>query len=255
MSILKIIDISNNKTIGHNWNTGDGLRFDGVDSYVGYAIPPSGIAGVGDFSISIIYYAENNNPIGGASPRLLTTGFATGNASVGSVDIGLNVFRFYFSPILYSEVGSVLLLNQLVHRVYVKRANLLQCQVYTNGVLTSTGVTNTNLPVIVSNNFRLGAKTTAPSGIYNGVIFDTKVFDRALTALEISQLYIKVGNLVPASSVSALRLDARFNSKQGTVAVDSSSSGVTGSLTNFNSTAIGVTNSWVDKYRNPITIY
>ena len=81
-------------------------------------------------------------------------------------------------------------------------------------------------------------------------VYDLKIFNKALTQTEITELYIRKGSRIPLTAVSNVVADWRFNQKEGTILLDTQ--GNNGILNNFANTNVGIGNAWVDNLGNSI---
>lgn len=141
--------------------------------------------------------------------------------------------------------NTVMALNTWYHVVGVKTGNTVS--VYVNGVSDATPVTNSSQGAVViddGNPPSIGRQSNSNVQFFNGMIDDVRVYNRALTAAEIKQLY-QAGNTKFNTNISTKYNDGltgywRFDGADtvwtsDTVAttLDKSGNGNTGTLTNM----------------------
>ncbi len=220
------------------------LEITGNDCTISFAIKSNTTAGVqqilskGSASQRLYSVAIDNNKIG----------FAYGN--------GFTLFDF----LVYIPFTDT---TQINHVVLVKDgndANNARC--YVNGALVAhTVFFNTLTPPLLPNthNLQIGDHPIGYfTGVapFNGIIYDLKIFNTALTATEATQLYNTRSEIIPIGVIGNCVLDMRFNEKENFTAYDTSGNVNNGTLTNYTvgDVTLGVTNKWVDEFGNPILI-
>jgi len=254
---------SNDKILNYKWSVGEGLKFDGVNDYVSLGnILDFNISS--EFSINIIFKAFDLTVFNLRSRRLFSKILdVAGNAFGYNIAVTINqiFIEFIQGSGNYMQIQALhtFNINQLYNITLIKRTGIgiSNIDFYVDGILKNTIILGSSGIVTSFSNIGntivgayCGSTTT---GIFNGLIFDTKVFNKALTQEEVTELYIKQGKIVPATVIDNLQLDMRFDDKSGTIAKDQSGNVYNGTLTNFTNTSLGVNNSWVDKYGNSIT--
>ena len=251
-------------TLKHNWNRGNGLKFDGSNDYVNLGNVLN-FEITDEFSIGLILKFNNFNLSLGSLPKIFTkispafTGYNFQINSGGRV----NFTMVHTSPNI--KVGAItvntLSINTNYNLIVTKSTGITSAaiKIYIDGI--SQTLTDNTLGVMGSilntSNARIGGWSESEIGFLNGTVFDCKVFNKELTQSEVSKLYQTSNQLIPSTAISNCVADWRFEDKSGTILNDSSPSNYDGALTNYaaGTTALGATNVWVDKYGNSITQY
>ena len=164
---------------------GKAYDFDGVDG----GVYIEGSAGTG--SVLNIY---NTDITISAWVNIRTGGSIVARAKPHYITYQLRAFtkayvNMYISPVHYQvETDEILLPNTWYHIVGVFDRASDKGYVYINGVLEAEGP----LPDAPSTNdglTKIGCRNSATDGTFDGKIDDVRIYDRALTAEEIRQLY------------------------------------------------------------------
>ena len=252
---------------GHKWDSGNGLKFDGVNDY----IEVSKVFALADIrTVSFWMKASTVN----ASSTIVSFG-TTGNNNAYAwayITVSFNLLVFGYSalngsPYTRCNISDNLIDGNLHHIVCIFSGNRINNDItgfkcYVDGILkivTNISVVGGSLPTIQGVS-KIGGYPGA-SGVvrafYKNYLFDLKVFNKELSQTEITELYTKQGQIVPSTAMSSLQLDYRFNNKSSTVLTDKSINGYHGTLMNYaiETTDLGATNSWCDKYGNALTAY
>jgi hypothetical protein len=181
--------------------TGHSLEFDGVNSYIEVAGPSSGPInniGTGDFTLSL--WATNK----------ATTNYQEMIGNWGSN--GLFLGRDSTAGQLHAYVGDanahVADINYTIpsdnswHFYTLKRTSG-NCEVYVDGIIQGT---NFNAPGTLATTVatRIGSRGDSVTEVWNGNIDDARIYNRALTASEISFLYNGSGLDPGTSNLQAL---------------------------------------------------
>lgn len=245
----------------HNWNCGNGLKFDGVNdtltigniSALDFDNTDSftltswfKLISFGSSSACVLFSKIVTNPtIYGYSTRIYTSN------QIGIIFTNNTVNRYKIVQLSSSLVGG------LHHIAYVANGDALTQRMYVDGVeITNSPFYSPNVIGSSKNsgNLTLGTQTTDPiyTNYTNTIIYDSKIFNRALTSAEIFALYTKQNQIIPASAISNCVADWRFEDKQGTSLLDQSGNNYTGTLNGFTNTSLSSGNAWVDKYGNSI---
>jgi len=241
------------------FNCGNGLKFDGVNDYVQATTPnllfPINTA----YSFSFI--------CGIISGQIVNSGLMIGNNTGLTNGIYIqnryNFLQFSLTKTFSTNRLYVLSSQNLssgVYHIVITKSNLYNLSAinfYINSVIQSKFAAYDNLTDLTFADNSLNLNGGSGIGYYNDRMYDLKVFNKELTQAEVTELYNKQGQIVPASAMSSLQLDYRFNNKSGTVLTDKSINGYNGTLVNYaaGTTTLGATNSWCDKYGNAITAY
>jgi hypothetical protein len=247
-----------------NWSVGNGLKFDGVNDYVDCGnILNFEYNQAFSINLSILFKSFTTSAI--AVQRIISKmlindkGYSINSNVDGklifSVRTNLNNRKGLFT-------NSNLNLNQLYNITFTKGISVEPntYNVYVNGVNDNGDTLNEgsiNSSIISTQPFLISSFANINSGFFNGDIFDIKVFNKELTQVEVTKLYHTQGQNIPSTAVSNCVADWTFNDKQGTALTDKSGNNYNGILIGYadGTTNLGATNSWIDKYGNPITQY
>ena len=206
---------------------GTALRFDGVDDYV--EVPDANIPAStfqNGFTLSAWI---NPKTLGESSAGYIfdkstdlnqTGGFVYGLDSNNRIRVRVNA-----GTGRYAATG-VINLNKYQHVAATVASNGTVTH-YINGVVSGTPAATGALSGITTTNvLRIGNRSTATDRTWDGIIDEPRIWSRALTAQEISDLYFN--NIVPRDSLVAEYL---FNEASGTTALDTSGNGKNGTIT------------------------
>jgi len=248
---------SNDKILNHKWSVGEGLKFDGVNDYVKTSTFPNLSNKDMDYSVFGILNISN-----------LATYKEFICSAVNTDDRQLEII--YANTFFFVRVGNISNLGILTFPItfgmntitIVKVGhNLINWKCFVNGSEVIISIANNvyNVSSSYSNNAYIGIYGSDVEGAAellrksDNPIYDLKVFNKELTQEEVTELYIKQGQIIPSTAISNCVLDMRFDDKSGTIAKDKSGNNYNGTLTNFTNTSLGAGNSWCDKYGNSIT--
>jgi len=202
---------------GANWTTGQisgGLRFDGVDDYVDVGDPVDGSLDFGatdSFSISVwVKIAQDGQPVykqrcagvGGVYHEGYKVRVYLEKLYFGFKDTGDNGISIYGNTIVTDD--------QWHHVVAVRDTGTDKLYLYLDGTSDATPVTDITIGSLdTDRSLEIArADSTVPPGVsyYGGKIDDVRIYDRALSAEEIRQLYRKggSGNSTPVHTMSAI---------------------------------------------------
>ena len=251
---------TNNKIDKIDFNSGDGLKFDGIDDYV--TIPyNSGWALKNTDSFSLSFIVKCINPLDTNQNFLFSTenflsGYNSGIRFAIRPSTGLILsasLRQSTSPesgVALSKLGAFD--NTIVNHFVATWRNKEPISIYVNGVLL-TGTSYTVNSIVSIENTEPIVTYNKITNVFNNIIMDDfKLFRKELTQLEVTKLYQTQGQLIPSTAQANLLADWRFEDKQGTILKDYSPNNYNGTLTNFSNTTLGVNNAWVNKYGNSI---
>jgi hypothetical protein len=237
-------------TNGPTWaggKFGKGISFDGTDDYV--AVPNLGFSGAArQFSVCMWY-----NPSTGSTLRTL---FSMGGDGTNSSANSLEILRDYPSANDLSMYGngqavrltanSTPAVNQWTHACFSSDGTTTK--IYTNG----TQAASTAFSWTINNNtYAIGADLAQGGVAYNwyGSIDDVRIYNRALSAQEVSNLYNSSGEALGILNrahrdtlTSGLVGYWSFDGSQmsGNTATDGSGGGNFGTLTSGPTKTIGV---------------
>ena len=252
----------NNKPIKINWNSGDGLQFDGTNDFVN-------CGNILNFNrtdaFSFCFICSPLDVDGTILSKLQSNGSGTGYYIFFSVANNIRLTLRTGDTQLTTKVWNYILsLGSLYHVVFTTSngtSSGMKC--YINGVELLNHISESNNATTITNteNFKiatLGNPAVGPLtnvSYYRGGIYDLKIFNKELTALEVRYLYHTQNQLIPLSAMSSLQADWRFNQRSGNTLKDYSPNGYNGTLTNFDNTSLGVNNAWVYNNNQPVTQY
>jgi len=172
-------------------NRGLVLNLDGIDDYVEVADDDSLDFGTGSFSIAAWIKIEGDTAPSSSVHTIVGKRKPTGNKSqfIFCVRDVSEVLRFGTRDDSVSEVTGIAIISDgNWYNVAAVRNSNGMMELYVNGVLDA-GV---SLPVRdVDNDAFLGIGTHSTQGVnyFNGLIDDVRIYDRALSAGEVQQLY------------------------------------------------------------------
>lgn len=248
-----------------DWNSGNGLTFDGVNDYIdcnfstpswdidtpfsiGLSYTPiQKIAGQNDVIFSNRRYISLNS-----HGIMIALGqFSTGVYTIYLLHIDERTYRYSGVNINYP-----LQLNTTYYIIFTK-SNTIGNSGYIGYILGDSKYSDYSLftnPLINTSDTKSEYNWTinryVPGDPSSGIcsVNDIKLFNKCLTPEEARYLYNKQGQIIPASAISNVVVDYRFEDKQGTILKDISPNNYNGTLTGFTNTTLGASNQWVDKY-------
>ncbi|HEY4478915.1 MAG TPA: LamG-like jellyroll fold domain-containing protein, partial [Candidatus Paceibacterota bacterium] len=159
---------------------GQGLRFDGVNDAINTG---SDMIGTGEDSISA-WINPRSFALSGNDSRIVTNDktILTMRSSNSTIGISSNGIA------LVEAASSAIVLNRWTH-VTVTRNSSGTANLYVNGILSGTANQNSGTPSGGSTNVFIGNSSLLTSRPFDGIIDDVRVYNRALSATEITQLY------------------------------------------------------------------
>lgn len=179
---------SNNGTIyGATWTTGQvngALDFDGVDDYVDCGTGPA-ITGTGTFTASV--WVKTDSAKGQAMLVQRSTTSGNGSYGVSILSDGRVQLHIYNGGYGFLFQSDVTVNDGLWHHIVAARTNSTDGEIYVDGSLAASGSgparSLSNFPVWIGRGF------TVPA-YFNGLIDEVRIYNRALSAEEIRQLYL-----------------------------------------------------------------
>jgi hypothetical protein len=173
-------------TNGPTWVAGrvgsGALNFDGSNDVV---TMPSDVLGTGNITISAWVYPESFG--GGSSARIAGNGQTY--LKVGSFGSRFN-FTSNAGAVVLNAADNSVVLNSWTH-VAVTRQSDGTANIYINGVLSKTGASGTP---VAGSNFTISNS----SGVaWDGSIDEVRLYNRVLSAQEISDIYTDTGGSTP----------------------------------------------------------
>jgi hypothetical protein len=236
-------------TNGPTWTTGKlgkAINFDGANDYVTMG-DPTALKLAGAFTISAWIYPESFG--GNSRGRIVdkNSGFIAGYLldldnfnTTNGIAVAVNDG---FSATSRSRIFSnAVTLNKWQHIIALFDGT--NVTVYNNGVSVGASQTLT-VPTSGTDNFVIGGRTTDNTRNFDGYIDEVRVYNRALSGTEITNLY-NLGaeklNVSPTASLTSGLVgywtfdgkDTPWTSSSAGTATDRSGNGNTGTLTNMN---------------------
>jgi hypothetical protein len=144
---------------------------------------------------------------------------------------GLSQLIFYRNGIFLAWSDSAKYSDQWIHLVYVIEQGV-GAYVYANGELVASDTTYTsNLDYTTNPTLKIGAYGNTSAGFLNGAVGGAKIFNTALTAAQVADLYLNPEKIVPDGvASSALKLWLPMMEGAGASAYDGSGNGNDGTI-------------------------
>jgi len=211
---------------GAQWTTGwlDGaLSFDGIDDYV--EVPDNNSQQITTNQITACAWIKLNEDVGNTQDRIICkqengvthwvlTVFGegyypgcTGNQLVFHDSDGMHFYEICVSP-------TNLIPNQWYHVAATDNAG--QIRIYLNGELDESCDDGYGIPPIINAPITIGNVMTrrwGPQFFFNGKIDDARIYDRALSAEEVQEIY--------SQAAGGLMAHWKFDEGEGDIAYDS----------------------------------
>lgn len=221
---------------------GNALEFDGTDDYVSKASAPLNVG----TSMTVSFWVDPTTLTSGNYYTFLSYG---GHIAGGFIvqESNSNTLRLAWGGTDYYDGPTFTTTGSWSHIVVTVSAGVPQ-YFYVNGVQTAATRTNGSgtFSITSPQTLEIGRRTDTASQYINGSLDDLRIYNRALSAAEVSRLYINGESAVLDSSLLGWW---RFNETTGTTASDSSnfaadstSNGNIGTLKSF--TFDNTTNGW-----------
>ena len=203
--------------------SGKALDFDGVNDYV--QCDNLDTLYSSDFTISYFFKWESTGDNWGT-----TQGSAGTNLALLTGKDGSGVIRFAFwGNDLDAPASLTPAQNEWSFLSFTYNRTTKERKIYINGILAAEDVSASN-PNPTANNFQIGA-FTAIGGYYNNQVSNVKVFNTALTAAQVADLYNNPEKVVPTGvDNTALKLWLPMQEGAGTTAYDGSGNGNHGTI-------------------------
>lgn len=221
-------------TNGPTWTTGQiggAVNFDGTDDHI-TAGAPTALNMTGAMTVSAWIYPETFGG-GGGKGRIIDK---DGNATTGFIFAVDNVtvasgFAFMVNTTVaprFLGAANTITLNTWQHVTATLDGNKI-ATLYKNGMKVASASVS-EFPTTGSNNFVIGGRTTDNARNFDGSIDEVRVYNRALSADEVGQLYHLSA---PTGVDTGLEGYWSFNGQDvsGTTAFDRSGTNNTGTLT------------------------
>ena len=157
-------------------SNGGSIVFDGADDVITFA-SNNIISGTQNFTIEAIVKSNNT-----ASPDYIFGNYGVANTGGLEIYFYLQKFYFYFNGV-YTVSNSIVSSNTWYIATFTRSGN--STSIYINSILDATGTNSTSITTNLS--YRIGNGPDYNSEIYAGNIASVKVYNRALTAAEVSQ--------------------------------------------------------------------
>jgi hypothetical protein len=203
--------------------SGKALDFDGVNDYV--QCDNLDTLYSSDFTISYFFKWESTGDNWG-----VTQGQNGTNQSIitGKQNSGVIRFAFWGND-LDAPVSLTPAQNEWAFLSFTYNRTTKERKIYINGILAAEDVSAAN-PNPTASTFQIGA-FTAIGGYYNNQVSNVKVFDVALTAEQVADLYNNPEKVVPTGvDNTALKLWLPMMEGAGTTAYDGSGNGNHGTI-------------------------
>ena len=174
---------------------GGSIMFDGIDEYV--ELINNQNSSFANFSEVTIDAWVNINSFFGVGNRFIYAQFFTGgNTSCGIFLNTSGKFVFGYRDDVQNNSGSIksltsistLLTNKTYNLVATFKANTIT-KLFINGVVDNSSIQNNNISSLNPNFIRIARLNNPTADFYNGKIYSIKIYDRALSEIEITQNY------------------------------------------------------------------
>lgn len=226
----------------HKYNVGAGLKFDGVNNIVNTTLSTY----LSQFTVFVILKNNGNTTNNGVLAKQSST--LNRNFSIETTGVS-NVFLGGFINGVVDNRVSFGFLNTTDIFCLTLTCSNTNLAAYLNKTLVDSIVT-TGLPANTGSLTISNLQYVAP---FNGIIYDVKIFNKALNQVEIDYLNDTKGNLIPDTAKSNLVANYTFNQKSGNTLIDEHA-GLNGTLVNFTNTTPSVGNAWIDDLGNSILL-
>jgi hypothetical protein len=216
---------------GSDWvdgKLGQALDFDGSDDYVAVPLVTTATQNLtitgwvywrGTSANTILFYNGNTGSSGWGV--LVNNGSCAAGNKITVLNGGVSCDRVSSTTILPT--------NSWTHIVLTRDSTTWR--LYVDGVQKHTGTGNPNTPTAASN---IGASHSG-SSVFNGLIDEVRIYNRALSAAEVARLYRLTKPKILTPNNNGLVGYWSFNDGAGGYAGDMSGNGNTGTLTNMDS--------------------
>jgi len=221
--------------IGYNRGalySGKALDFDGVNDQVNVTTSDLDF-GANDFSVTVIANWTGANTDGklafaerGATPSSLAS-WQIRTDGVGNMKFQTNTAGGGWTEVSFSGVEAILN-SGLTHLTFVRVGSSVT--LYINGALYGSGSGIASTLDATNGNFCIGNRIGS-ANYWNGLIGQYKIFNTALTAAQVADLYLNPEKIVPDGVAdSALKLWLPMMEGAGTTAYDGSGNGNHGTI-------------------------
>jgi hypothetical protein len=234
---------------------GEGLKFNGVNNYISTpynilfdfeyteSFSISAIIHTGDISLGLF---DSNAIFEKWNLGVSVPGMILAYSTVGNIEF---LFRSSIAEIMYFSSNVLLSSNEIYHIVVTYNNKIVT--MYINGDLISH-TTFGNVTTTVKNNSIL----TVGGGRYcsQQIIYDFKIFDKALTQVEADTDYYTNGQSIAVTAINNLVAWYPIQEQESFVIKDKSPNNLNGTMVNYSlaDATVGANNKRVDKYGNPI---
>jgi hypothetical protein len=174
---------------------GGSIMFDGIDEYV--ELINNQNSSFANFSEVTIDVWVNINSFFGVGNRFIYAQFFNGgNTSCGIYLNTSGKFVFGYRDDVQNNSGSIkslasistLLTNKTYNLVATFKANTIT-KLFINGVVDNSSIQNNNISSLNPNFIRIARLNNPTADFYNGKIYSIKIYNRALSEIEITQNY------------------------------------------------------------------
>ncbi len=217
---------------------GQALSFNGTSQYVNIG---NSVVGTGSQTISVWVKANDNTDSNRQLVTIGGTNYGFALSQVGSIWQG-QVVTTNPGTVQYNALGSSIVVGVWTHEVVVFDNTAQTISIYTNGKLVTT-TTGTGQTVRGNGTVVIGA-FAGPVDFFNGSIDDARIYNRALSASDIQQLYHEGAvthgasptSLIPNGLVGYWTFDGQNTNWNTDTTADVSGKGNTGKLINMSTT-------------------
>lgn len=226
-------------------NTSEGLFFDGINDYISIPyIPNIDFYHTSGFTFSTRISLKTNNYASVLNNRV---GYGL---NIAHDNLGLEIQLAHQVPsnriLLYTPTIPLESLYNLTV-TYNWNTYASWIEVYYNNIIQQKTTSSNNLTNSIQTN--QGYKINSAIWLYwNNIIYDFKIFNKALDSWEVAELYNTSGSIIPTTASWNIILDYRFHDRLGSWLKDYSPNNLTGgSLINFSNLTLWPLNSRVDR--------
>jgi hypothetical protein len=233
-----------------NGKFGHALNFDGADDGVNVGKNPS-INDLPSMTISAWVKARSlgEGSVGRIIDKSNSTGYAFWISSTASTN-NISFLANFATPMIRRSSSNAIIFNEWRHVVVTWDGSFTAANthLYVNGVETGYAVTTNGSGGYVSDandNLVIGNDSPSPVSTFDGLIDEVRVYNRALSASEVTALYSSGAVRFKVPNNLGLVGYWSFNEGTSTIAGDFSGNGNNGSMSGFSNPSTA-TSGWTD---------